>query len=65
MFQIVVTLDFSLIGILSKISTILANAKIDIFVMSTYDTDYIMVKLYKVSTAIKVLEGTGYRFVYV
>lgn len=39
-FRIVGTLDFSLIGILSKISTILANEKIGIFVISTFNTDY-------------------------
>lgn len=37
-------LDFSLIGILSKISTILAQKGISIFAVSTYDTDYILVK---------------------
>ena len=37
-------LNFNLVGILSKISTILANEKISIFVMSTFNTDYIMVK---------------------
>jgi hypothetical protein len=40
-------LDFGLIGILSKISTILAEEKIGIFVISTYNTDYIMVKIIK------------------
>ena len=37
--KIVGTLDFSLIGILSKISTILAQAEISIFAISTYNTD--------------------------
>jgi hypothetical protein len=37
-------LDFSLIGILSEISTILAQNKISIFAISTYDTDYILIK---------------------
>ena len=39
-------LDFSLIGILSTISKILAMANIGIFVISTYNTDYIL-KYYK------------------
>ena len=34
-------LDFSLIGILSKISTVLAQAEISIFALSTYNTDNI------------------------
>ncbi|MBQ9268164.1 MAG: ACT domain-containing protein [Oscillospiraceae bacterium] len=38
------TLDFSLIGILSRISSILAEAGVGIFVISTYDTDYVLVK---------------------
>lgn len=37
-------LDFSLTGILSSISTVLANAGISIFAVSTFDTDYILVK---------------------
>ena len=37
-------LDFSLIGILSKISTLMANNNISIFAISTYDTDYILIK---------------------
>jgi hypothetical protein len=53
-------LDFSLIGIISKISTILANSGISIFVISTYNTDYIMVKTEKLRDAIKVLEENGY-----
>jgi hypothetical protein len=37
-------LDFSLVGIISKISTLLANNNISIFVISTFNTDYFMVK---------------------
>lgn len=43
-FRVVGILDFSLIGILSKISTILAEHKIGIFAISTFNTDYILVK---------------------
>ena len=42
-FRIQGVLDFSLIGILSKISTVLAENEIGIFVISTYNTDYILV----------------------
>ena len=38
-FRIQGTLDFSLIGILSEISGILADNKIGIFAVSTYNTD--------------------------
>ena len=43
-FRIEGVLDFSLIGILSRISTILAENKIGIFAVSTYNTDYILIK---------------------
>lgn len=61
--KIVGTLDFSLIGILSKISTILANSNISIFALSTYNTDYILVKDDKIKQAIKVLEENNYKFI--
>ena len=43
-FRIEGVLDFSLIGILSKISGVLADNGIGIFAISTYNTDYILVK---------------------
>ena len=54
------TLDFSLIGILAKISDILAKNSISIFVISTFNTDYILVKEEKVEKAILVLSEEGY-----
>ena len=61
--KIVGTLDFALIGILSRISTILAQAKISIYALSTYNTDYILVKDDKLEKAIKVLEKNEYKFI--
>lgn len=61
--KIVGTLDFSLIGILSKISNILAQAEISIYALSTYNTDYILVKDDKLEKAIKVLEQNKYKFI--
>lgn len=61
--KIVGTLDFALIGILSKISTILAQAEISIYALSTYNTDYILVKDDKLEKAIKVLEKNEYKFI--
>ncbi|MCL2834154.1 MAG: ACT domain-containing protein [Treponema sp.] len=60
-FKVEGTLDFSLIGVLSGISTILAYANISIFVISTYDTDYIMIKKEKVDEAVKVLRENNYK----
>ena len=53
-------LDFSLIGILSKISTLMANNNISIFAISTYDTDYILIKEELIDKAIEVLINNNY-----
>ena len=59
-FRIQGILDFSLIGILSRISTLLAENKIGIFAVSTYNTDYILTKKENFNKAIEVLEQNGY-----
>lgn len=59
-FRIQGQLDFSLIGILSKISTILADNQIGIFAISTFNTDYILTKDENFSRALEVLVGAGY-----
>lgn len=59
-FRIEGVLDFSLIGILSKISAILAENKIGIFAVSTYNTDYILVKEENFERALQVLAEKGY-----
>lgn len=56
-------LDFSLIGILSKISAVLAENNIGIFAVSTYNTDYILVKSENFDKAVSVLKSNGYTFV--
>ena len=60
-FRISGQLDFSLVGILSKIAKVLANQGISIFAVSTYDTDYVFVKEENFEKAIKVLKGNHYR----
>ena len=59
-FRIEGVLDFSLIGILSKISAILAENKIGIFAVSTYNTDFIFVKEENFDKALSALEKEGY-----
>lgn len=59
-FRIQGILDFSLIGILSRISTLLAENKIGIFAISTYNTDYILVKEADFKKAIDVLQQNEY-----
>lgn len=62
-FRIEGVLDFSLIGILSEISKILADNKIGIFAVSTYNTDYIFVKESNFNKGIKLLENYGYKII--
>ena len=59
-FRIQGILDFSLIGILSKLSGILADNGIGIFAVSTYNTDYIFVKAENFEKAMTVLSAKGY-----
>ena len=59
-FRIQGTLDFSLIGILSKLSGILAENQIGIFAVSTYNTDYILVKKENYQKAEEALAANGY-----
>lgn len=56
-------LEFSLIGILANISTVLASSGISIFVVSTFDTDYILVKEKRLQQALQALDRAGYRIV--
>ena len=59
-FRIEGVLDFSLIGILSKISACLADNGIGIFAISTFNTDYILTKNENFDKAIKSLTDRGY-----
>ena len=62
-FRIQGMLDFSLIGILSDISRILAENKIGIFAISTFNTDYILTKEENYQKALDVLSRAGYKIV--
>lgn len=59
-FRIQGVLDFSLIGILAKISEILAENKIGIFAISTFNTDYILTKAENYQRALDALANAGY-----
>lgn len=54
------TLDFCLTGILADISAVLAKAEVSIFAISTFDTDYILVKSDNLSVASEALQKAGY-----
>jgi hypothetical protein len=60
MFRIAGMLDFALIGIVAGISAALASAQLGIFVLSTYNTDYILVKQADFSAAVSALQAAGY-----
>ncbi|MBQ6504765.1 MAG: ACT domain-containing protein [Flexilinea sp.] len=62
-FRIQGVLDFSLIGILSKISGILAKNEIGIFAVSTFNTDYILVKQENFEKTLQALAAAGYNIV--
>ena len=54
-FKVMGQLDFSLTGILASLANPLAEAKISIFALSTFDTDYVLVKDENLEEAVKVL----------
>ncbi|TMO72649.1 ACT domain-containing protein [Pseudoalteromonas sp. S3785] len=61
--EVVGPLGFSLTGIMANISGVLAKANISIFSISTYDTDYILVKKHTAQQAITALKNDGYNLV--
>ncbi|MDA0684557.1 MAG: ACT domain-containing protein [Bacteroidetes bacterium] len=61
-FRVEGPLDFALYGILARISGALAAQRISIFAVSTFDTDYILVKEADLERAQKVLMDQGYAF---
>jgi len=61
-FRVEGTLDFSLIGILADISKILADGKVGIFAISTFNTDYILTKSENFERAVGLLQSAGYSF---
>ncbi len=61
-FRVKEQMDFSLVGILAKISACLAEKQISIFAISTFDTDYIFIKEEKASLAQGALAEAGWHF---
>lgn len=62
-FRIQGVLDFSLIGILSKISGVLAENEIGIFAISTFNTDYVLTKKKNYLRALEILDNAGYKII--
>lgn len=55
-------LDFGLVGVLAEASGILAAAEVSIFAVSTFDTDYLLIKADRLDVAKKALEEGGHGF---
>jgi hypothetical protein len=53
-------LDLNMTGVLAGLATPLAAAGISIFAVSTYDTDYVLVRNHELDRAIRVLREAGY-----
>ena len=58
--RIVGQLDFSLVGVIAQITGLLAKADISVFVMSTYDTDYFLVRQFDVDQTVESLKQAGH-----
>jgi len=56
-------LDLSLTGITARFSTALAKAGVNLSVIATYNTDYILVEEAKLTTAIEALRGAGFEVI--
>lgn len=59
-FKVAGPLDFALTGILASIADPLAQAGVSIFAISTYNTDYLMVKEQKLDVALRALKQAGH-----
>ncbi len=56
-------LQLSMVGIMAQIGNVLANAKISIFIVSTFETDFFLVKQKDLSSAASALERDGYKVI--
>lgn len=63
MLQIQGPLDFGLIGVLASITAPLAGAGVSIFAISTYDTDYVLIKGGDLARAVQALEAAGHTLI--
>jgi hypothetical protein len=59
-FKIEGVLDFSLVGVLAALASVLAKAGVSIFAISTFNTDYILVKQTALERAVRALKAEGY-----
>ena len=55
------TIDFALTGVLASVLAPLADAGVSIFALSTFDTDYVLVRAHALAAAIGALQAAGHR----
>jgi hypothetical protein len=55
------TIDFAVVGILASLVTPLAKAGIGVFAISTFDTDYLLVKMTDFDKAVVALRQASHR----
>ncbi len=58
--EVVGPLDFSMVGVMSTLTAPLADVNVSVFVVSTYDTDYILVHAAALERAVDVLRAAGH-----
>lgn len=61
--EILGPLELSMVGIMAHIGSVLAKAKVSIFVVSTFETDYFLVKQRDLNNATEALEKDGYKVI--
>lgn len=54
-------MDVSIVGVIQSLAQPLASAHISVYILSMYDTDYVMIKEEDVEAARGVLSGAGHR----
>ena len=60
LFQVQGPFELDVIGILASITTPLAEAKVSVFALATFDTDYFLVQGKQLRRAVKALQNAGH-----
>ena len=54
-------LDFGLIGVMARLTVALATAHVSLVAISTFDTDYVLIKLDNLEAAVDALKKAGHQ----
>ena len=63
-FKVKGPLDFALTGIIASLLMVLAQVGVSVFALSTFDTDYLLVKQEQTKTAIMALSEAGHHVIH-